>query len=71
MSALSLILAESEPSKAPFYIAGGLLASWAVVVSVIGMRSPDFPKPGGPLRIVLSISLLLMIGATSTAVITS
>ncbi len=74
MSLLSLILAETggaEPSKTPFYIAGGLLATWAVVVSVIGMKAPDFPRAGGPLRIVLAISLLLMIGATSTAVITS
>lgn len=71
MSFLTSILAESEPSKTPFYIAGGLLAGWAVAISLIGQRSPEFPNGKGPLRVALAISFVLVAGAMSTAVITS
>jgi hypothetical protein len=32
-----------EPSKTAFYICGGLLAVWAVVLSAIGMSQATFP----------------------------
>ena len=35
--------AEEETSKTLFYLLGGLLAVWAVVLFVVGMRSPSFP----------------------------
>ena len=42
---------EAEPNKTAFYILGGLLAVWAVVVSFVGLRAPStFPgsaPPGG------------------------
>jgi len=40
---LVLAAEEAEPSKTAFYLCGGLLAAWAVVLGVIGLRSPDFP----------------------------
>ena len=34
----------AEKSKVPFYVAGGLLVAWALIVSLaLGMRRPDFP----------------------------
>ena len=33
----------SAPSRVPFYVAGGLLACWAVVLSATGLTHPDFP----------------------------
>ncbi len=37
---IHLILAASEPSKVPFYIAGGAFAVWAVVLASIGLPRP-------------------------------
>ena len=46
-SALSVLAA--APSKVPFYIAGGVLAAWAVVLAASGSRGPASPprRPGG------------------------
>jgi uncharacterized cupredoxin-like copper-binding protein len=62
----------AEKSKVPFYIAGGLLVGWALLVSLgLGMRNPDFPGSLGGQRIVSAITAVLVIAAASTAVITS
>ena len=52
-----------------FHVIGACAAIWAVVVAVIGIRKEDFP--GGAEKIVGAISVLLVIGAISAAVITS
>ena len=36
-----------EKSKVPFFIAGGLLACWAIVMFAVGMRSETFPMRRG------------------------
>jgi uncharacterized cupredoxin-like copper-binding protein len=62
----------AENSKVPFYVAGGVLVAWALVVSLaLGMRNPRFP--GGPAgqRGVMAISAVLVLAALATAVITS
>jgi hypothetical protein len=61
MSLLSTVIlaAESEKSKVPYFIAGGLFALWAIVVSLIGLRSPDFPKNKAAGRATLLISVVL------------
>jgi uncharacterized cupredoxin-like copper-binding protein len=62
----------AEKSKVPFFIAGGLLVAWALILSiVIGLRRPEFPGDQAGERIVIAISVLLVLAATSTAVITS
>jgi len=62
----------AEKSKVPFYIAGGLLALWALVLSLgIGMRRADFPSNLTQQRVVMAISAVLALAAVSTAVITS
>lgn len=62
----------AEKSHLPFYIAGGLLALWAIVVSVgIGLRMPDFPGNRNGERLVILISVLLVAATMATAVITS
>jgi plastocyanin len=62
----------AEKSKTAYYIAGGLLVAWALIVSVLfGLRKPDFPGSLGGQRIVMAITAVLVIGAASTAVITS
>jgi plastocyanin len=62
----------AEKSKVPFYIAGGLLVAWALLVSVgLGMRRPDFPGSLAGQRAVMAITAVLVLAAVSTAVITS
>ena len=46
----------SEPSKTPFYLAGGLLAAWAVLLGSFGFTHPDFPGSAVASRIVMLIS---------------
>jgi uncharacterized cupredoxin-like copper-binding protein len=68
---LSPMLA-AEKSKVPFYVAGGALATWAVIVSVLlGLRKSDFPGSLAGQRVVLAITGVLVAGAISMAVATS
>jgi hypothetical protein len=72
LSALVLAAeAEAEPSKTPFYLFGGLLTLWAVVLSAIGMSQATFPATVGAKRGVIALTALFMIGAMATAVITA
>lgn len=62
----------AEKSKVAFYIAGGVLVAWALIVSLgLGLRRPDFPGGPGGERIVIAISAVLVVAAASTAVITA
>jgi plastocyanin len=62
----------AEKSRVPFYIAGGALAAWAVIVSVgIGLRRPEFPGSLGGEHVVIAITAVLALAAVSTAVITA
>ena len=62
----------AEKSKVPFYIAGGLLVAWALIVSMgVGMRNPSFPSTLGAQRGVMTITALLVVLAVSMAVVTS
>jgi hypothetical protein len=67
---LSLLLAAAEPSKVPFFIAGGVLALWAVVLAGIGLTRPSFPYNVRGQRTVIGISLILMIVAVAMAIAT-
>ena len=67
----TLLLAASEPSKVAFYIAGGVLALWAVVLAAIGLRQPSFPGGASGQRGVIAISLLLVVIAIGAAILTS
>jgi plastocyanin len=58
-------------SKTPFYLAGGLLAGWAVVLGAFGFMHPDFPGSTATSRLVMLISAVLVAGAITTAVTTA
>lgn len=68
-SALSVLAA--APSKVPFYIAGSVLAGWAVLLAVTGIRRPGFPSSKGGRRGVIAASLLLVLATISAAVATA
>jgi plastocyanin len=62
----------AEKSKVPFYIAGGVLVAWALVLSLgIGLRNVSFPGTLGAERAVMAISAVLVLVTVSTAVATS
>jgi hypothetical protein len=60
-----------EPSKTGFYVAGGVLAVWAVALGLMGLRSPDFPGSQRGSRRVMAISAVLVVAAMTAAVLTS
>jgi hypothetical protein len=65
------VLAATEPSHVAWYIAGGVLAIWAVVLSAIGLNRPDFPGNERGARAVILISFVLMVAAMTAAVATA
>ena len=61
-----------ESSKTLFYVCGGLLAVWALVVSAIGIRAHEtFPPSQGATRGVMAISVALILLAMASAILTS
>lgn len=59
-------------SKLPFYIAGGALVVWALLISMaIGMRRDSFPSNVGQQRGIMAVSVVLVLAAVSMAVVTS
>jgi uncharacterized cupredoxin-like copper-binding protein len=62
----------AEKSKVPFYVAGGALVAWALIVSLaLGLRHPAFPRNLTGERTVIGITAVLVLAALSSAVITS
>lgn len=71
LALLSLAAEHVEPSKTAFYVGGGLLAGWAVVLGALGMTQPDFPSSDGAARGVMGISVALTVVAMVTVLITA
>ena len=67
---LSTLIAASEPSKVPFYIAGGVLVVWAVVLAGLGLTRPSFPYDERGARGVILISLVLVAVEIAMAIVT-
>jgi plastocyanin len=61
----------SAPSKTPFYVAGGVLASWAVLLGAFGVTHPEFPGSVVASRLVMLASAVLVAGTVVTAVTTA
>ena len=68
---VTLIVAAGEPSKVPFYIAGGLLVIWALGLAAVGLTRPAFPYSMRGQRGVIAVSFVLMLFAMAMAIITS
>jgi hypothetical protein len=52
----------------PFYVAGGALAVWALIVTAIGVTREDFPATPGATRAVGAISIVLVVTAIGLAI---
>jgi hypothetical protein len=68
---LHVLLAAAEPSKVPFYLAGGALAVWAVLLAAVGLTRPSFPDSERGARGVMLFSFVLMALAVAMAIATS
>jgi plastocyanin len=60
----------AAPSKVPFYIAGGLLVVWAVLLAAWGISHAEFPASPGRARLVMLTSLVLVAATITAAVVT-
>ena len=63
--------AEEESSKTLFYILGGAAAVWAIVLFTLGMRSETFPGSPGAQRGVIAVSVLIVVAAMASSVLTA
>jgi hypothetical protein len=61
-----------ETDKTAFYVLGGVLALFAVLVSAVGIRGHEtFPASQGQFRGVIAVALLLVLAAMASAVLTA
>ena len=61
----------AEPSKTPFYLAGGLLTLFAVLVGALGVVKHDFPSSKGVTGAVMLVGVLLVVATMATTITTS
>ena len=54
-----------------FYVLGGVLAAWALLVTALGVTRHDFPGKGSGSVIVGGISVVLVIAAIASAIVTA
>jgi hypothetical protein len=75
LHALTTVFAAAEgheSSKAFFYIAGAVLAVFAVLISLLGIsRIGSFPASKGQARGVIGLAALLVLVAMASAIVTS
>ena len=60
-----------DHDKTAFYVAGGVLALWAVLVSLVAFTKSDFATERGLSRIVIAITAVLMLVTMATSILTS
>jgi hypothetical protein len=60
-----------ELDEMAFFLAGGLLAVFAVLVSVVGFRRPGFPAGAGAARGVVALGALLVVATLATSILTA
>jgi hypothetical protein len=72
LHALVLAAAEgAEKSKTAFYIAGGLLAVWAVLLGVGGLSRAELPGNRGGERGIIGVTAILVAATMVAAIATS
>jgi hypothetical protein len=71
LAQLAPVLAAAK-SKTPFYLAGGALVAWALILSLgIGLRRPDFPSNLRGQRAIMGVTAVLVVVTLTMAVATS
>lgn len=59
---------EAHKSETPFFIAGAILVAFALLISVVGFKKPDFPGTSGAARGVMALSVAL-VAATAFSIV--
>jgi hypothetical protein len=68
---LVVAAAEEHTSKTPFYVAGGLLVVFALVIAAVGTRGAEtFPSSKGTRTGVCLLAALLVAATMATATLT-
>ncbi|HET8976601.1 MAG TPA: hypothetical protein VFN87_00495 [Solirubrobacteraceae bacterium] len=67
----AILLLADATSKVPFFILGGALALWAVVLSWFGLSRPDFPANAGGERGVIGLTVVMAALAIGAAILTA
>ena len=69
---LATEVAGEESSQTPFYLLGGLLAVYAVLISFVALRSTaSFASSTGARNGVMGLTLVLVLAAMASAVLSS
>jgi hypothetical protein len=71
LHAIVLAAAEEAHSKTPFYIAGALLAAWAVLLGAAGLSRAELPGGQSAERGIITVSAVLVAATISSAILTS
>lgn len=58
-------------NKTAFYVIGGALAAWAVLVGGIGVARPAFAEGEGVARSVMAGTLVLVVATLAAAILTA
>jgi plastocyanin len=61
----------AAPSKVPFYVVGGLLACWAVLLAGWGISHEEFPGSQRKGQLVMLASFILVVATMASAVLTA
>jgi hypothetical protein len=67
----AILITAAETSKTPFFILGGALALWAVILAGIGLNRPQFPGNARGQRGVIGVTLVMIVLAIGAAIGTS
>ncbi len=59
---------EHHKSETPFFIAGAILVTFAIAISVVGFKKPDFPGTAAAARGIMALSATLVAATLFTAV---
>lgn len=63
--------AEEHKSEMPFFLAGAVLVAFAILISVVGFKRPDFPGTSAVARGVMTLSIALVAAAMVSIVYVS
>ncbi|MBW3609754.1 MAG: hypothetical protein KY463_15745 [Actinobacteria bacterium] len=60
--------AEEHHDETPFFIMGAILVAFAVAISIVGFKKPDFPSSSGAARGIMALSVAL-VAATAFSIV--
>ena len=67
----TLLITAAESSKVPFFIIGGALALYAVILATIGIQRPAFASDMRGQRGVIALTSVIVVLAIGSAILTS